>query len=230
MSFTEREKRIINNEMSKLKNEISLKFFTDYIKDEEGNKIRKCMSCNGIATLLSALAQSSKGKLAVEEFSTELDSEDSNNYKIDKIPTILFLDKKGKEIIRYTAIPDGNELVPFIKTLQIYSGKSPFYKDQIKSNLNKIDKSDIKLFITQTCPYCPQVLPIATLFAIVAKGKISLDIVDINANPDIAQRYNVSGVPFTLINEKESISGMFTPQDLLDKLTKGQRDFGGMYA
>ncbi|GAH77616.1 unnamed protein product, partial [marine sediment metagenome] len=36
----------------------------------------------------------------------------------------------------------------------------------------------------------------------------------------------VQGVPLTVINESERIVGMFTPQDLLDKLTKGQRDFG----
>ena len=44
------------------------------------------------------------------------------------------------------------------------------------------------------------------------------------------QQYQVQGVPHTVVNEKEHIYGMFSPQDFLDKLTKGQRDFGGMYA
>ena len=49
-------------------------------------------------------------------------------------------------------------------------------------------------------------------------------------NPDIALEYNVQGVPHTLINEKDQISGMVTLQDILEKLTKGKRDFDGMYA
>jgi len=47
----------------------------------------------------------------------------------------------------------------------------------------------------------------------------------------MGKKYQVQGVPMTVINEKDVIHGMFTPQDLLDKLvgSKG-RDFGGMYA
>ncbi len=71
---------------------------------------------------------------------------------------------------------------------------------------------------------------VITLFAIVSKGKITAEVIDVSLNPDIAKKYDVQGVPLTVVNESERIVGMFTPQDLLDKLTKGQRDFGGMYA
>ncbi len=93
-----------------------------------------------------------------------------------------------------------------------------------------MSKSDIKLFMTLSCPYCPSVIPILNLFALLSKGKIKSEIIDITLNPDIAMKYNIQGVPHAMINEKEHIVGMFSPQDLLDKLTKGQRDFDGMYA
>lgn len=229
MSVTEREEKIIKNEMSKLKKNVSIKIFTDYkIRDEE--KSRRCMACSTALNILDTLTRFSDGKFKYEEISTEEDEETSEKYKIERVPTILFSDDNGKEIIRYSAIPDGNELVPFIRTIQYYSGVSPFYKDQVKTNLKNISESEIKLFVTQTCPYCPQVLPIATLFAIVSSGKVSTEIIDINANPEVAAEYQVSGVPHTIINEKEHIYGMFNPQDLLEKLTKGKRDLGGMYA
>jgi len=230
MSLTDREEKIIKNEMSKLKDKVSIKIFTDYKINEEGKKTRRCMACNTALTILNSLAKNSNGKFEFVEISTEVDKDISEKYNIERIPTILFLDEKDNEIIRYSAIPDGNELVPFIRTLQYYSGKSPFYKDQVKTNLKNISKSKVKLFVTQTCPYCPQVLPIVTLFAIVSNGRISSEIIDINANPDVASEYKVSGVPHTVINEKENIYGMFNPQDLLEKLTKGKRDLGGMYA
>jgi len=221
---------IIQNEMSKLRDKIILKIFTDFRLNNEGIKERKCMACNGVIDILQTLADHSQGKLKIEEYSIKEKPEISEKYNINKIPTILFLDGNGKDIIRYIAIPTGNELIPFMKIIQYYSGVYDFYKDTIQTNLKKISKSNIKLFITQTCPYCPTTVPIASLFAIPSKGKISLEIIDINDNSDIAMKYQIQGVPHTMINEKEHIYGMFTPQDLLEKLTKGQRDFDGMYA
>ena len=68
------------------------------------------------------------------------------------------------------------------------------------------------------------------MFSIVSKGKVSVEIIDVDANPDIAMKYQVQGVPHTIINDKDHIYGMFTPQELLEKLTKGKRDLGGMYS
>lgn len=230
MVFSDREEKIINNEMSKLKNEITLRVVTDYKASKEEKKRRQCLSCNSIMNILNELEKASQGKLKIIEISTNEDQEFIEKFHIERIPTIIFLDKNGKEMIRYTAVPDGNQLVGFIKTLQFYSGLSPFYKDQIKTNLKNIQKSEITMFITHTCPYCPQVIPIANLFALVSDGKINVKVIDINANPDIAQEYNITSVPNTMINKKDTLYGLFTPQDLLDKLTGGQRDFGGMYA
>ncbi|TFF99551.1 MAG: hypothetical protein EU541_04585 [Promethearchaeota archaeon] len=230
MSFTEREKNLIEREISKLKNKIELSVFTDYKIDEEGKKDRSCMSCNTLMTSLTYFQDVSEGTLTINELSTNEDKDLATKFNIKRIPTILFLENGDKEIIRYTSTPNGNQLVPFLKTLQYFSGVSPFYKDQIITNLKNIKKSKIKVFVTHTCNYCPQIIPTVNLFAIVSNGKIEVELIDINANPDVAQKYNISSVPNTLINESERLSGMFNPQDLLEKLTKGQRDFGGMYA
>jgi len=230
MSYIVENEKLIRNEMAKLKDKVSLKLFTDFKKQDEGTKIRHCMACDSTFNLLTTLAEHSDGKLEIEEYSTEEDNEIAEKFKITRIPTILFLDKDDNEVIRYIAEPSGAELVPFIKTLQDFSGAVSFYKDTIMTNLKKIGKSEIKLFITHTCPYCPTVVPIVNLFATLSDGKIKSEIIDINANQDIAMKYQIQGVPHTMINEKEHLYGMFSPQDLLDKLTKGKRDFDGMYA
>ena len=222
--------QIIKSEIGKLKNKIILKVFTDVKIREDGTKQRKCMGCNSIIDILNKLAEYAQGKIEIEEFSTEENTDLAKKFKIERIPTILFLDEHEGEVIRYIATPLGNELLPFMKTLQYYSGTSAFYKDTVMTNLNKISKSSIKLFITNTCPYCPEVLPILSLFAILSNGKITLEIIDVDANQDMAMKYQIQGVPHTVINEKQPIYGVFTPQDLLDFLTKGKQDFGGMYA
>ncbi|MHA1624744.1 MAG: thioredoxin family protein [Promethearchaeota archaeon] len=230
MLFSENELKNIKNELSKLKGKVMLKLFTDFKTQEDGTKKRMCMACEGTHDLLKTLSELSDGKLDHEELSTVENKEETERYNINRIPAILFVNENGKEIIRYSANPSGSEFVPFLNSIQYFSGVRPYYTDQIQSHLKKIAKSNIKIFITSTCPYCPATVPVVTLFAIVSKGKITAEVIDVNLNPDIAKKYQIQGVPHTVINEKEHIYGMFSPQDLLDKLTKGQRDFGGMYA
>jgi len=216
--------------MLKLKNRVVLKLFTDFKTLEDGSRKRVCMSCEGAYNLLKTLEELSNGKLGVDEISIEENQDEAKKYNVTRIPAILFVNDDGKEIIRYSAHPTGSEFVPFLNSIQYFSGVRPYYADQILSHLKKIDKSEMKIFITPTCPYCPATVPVLTLFAIVSKGKITAEVIDVSLNPDIARKYEVQGVPLTVVNEKDRIVGMFTPQDLLDKLTKGQRDFGGMYA
>ncbi|MFX1275358.1 MAG: thioredoxin family protein [Promethearchaeota archaeon] len=228
--FSTNEIENIKRGMEKLKDDITIKLFTDYKNGEDGNKLRKCMACEGIFNLLQTLSELSNNKLKIEEISTEENQDIAEKYNVVRIPTILFMDKNEKEVIRYTANPTGPELAPFIETLQYFSGVNSYYRDVIASSLKKIEKSIIKLFITLTCPYCPGIVPLLNLVALLSKGKIKVEIIDINMNPDIALKYNVQGVPHTLINEKDQISGMVTLQDILEKLTKGKRDFDGMYS
>ena len=231
MIFSENEMNNLKIEMSKLKNKVILKLFTDFKTQADGMKIRRCMACEGTYELLKTLENLSKGKLMIEEISTEENEEEAMKFNVNKIPAILFVDEDDKEIIRYLAHPTGSELVPFLNSIQYFSGVRPYYTDQILTHLKKIEGGNMKIFITPTCPYCPATVPVLTLFALVSKGKISAEIIDVNLNPDLGLKYNVQGVPMTVINEKEVIHGMFTPQDLLDKLVGAKgRDFGGMYA
>ena len=229
--FSPNELNNIKREMAKLKDTVVLKLFTDFKTQEDGSKVRKCMACEGTYDLLKTLADYSNGKLIIEEISTDENEEEAIKFNVSRIPAILFVDENEKEILRYLAHPTGSEFVPFLNSIQYFSGVRPYYADQIITHLKKIKKSNMKIFITPTCPYCPATVPVLTLFAIVSKGKITSEIIDVNLNPDLGRKYQVQGVPMTVINEKEIIQGMFSPQDLLDKLvgSKG-RDFGGMYA
>ncbi len=229
--FSENELNNIKREMAKLKNSVVLKLFTDFKTQADGSKLRKCMACEGTYELLKTLRELSNGKLIIKELSTEENAEEAEKYNISRIPAILFVDENDQEIIRYLAHPTGSEFVPFLNSIQYFSGVRPYYADQIITHLKKIKKSKMKIFITPTCPYCPMTVPVLTLFAIVSKGKISAEVIDVNLNPDLGMKYQVQGVPHTVVNETDNIIGQFTPQDLLDKLVGSkERDFGGMYA
>jgi len=232
MFYVKEHENILKNEMKKLKDEINLIVFTDVRIMEDGKKVRRCMSCDGTMSLLDQLEEFSNGKLKVEELSIDKDKDKdiAEKYGVERIPTILFIDKDDKEVIRYLGNPLGAETAPFIQSLVYFSGVRSFYDDAIISNLKNMPRSRLKLFLTLTCPYCPGVVPIVNLFAILSRGKIKVEIIDIDVNNDLAIKYNVQGVPHVMINEDQHIYGVFTPQDLLEKITQGKRDFGGMYA
>ncbi|TFF98932.1 MAG: hypothetical protein EU540_07585, partial [Promethearchaeota archaeon] len=100
MSYIKQHEDILKNEMAKLKNEVHIIAFTD-VKEQNGQKVRRCMSCDGTMSLLEHLSEFSKGKLMIEEKSIDIDIDDAKKYNVSRIPTILFIDQEGKEVIRY---------------------------------------------------------------------------------------------------------------------------------
>ncbi len=221
MSSDERYKEIIKREMSKLKKPVKLKVFTSHGTRPDGSKIKACMDCGQFMSLLRIYEVNSNGMLTIEEMSIDDNPQFVKDYDITRVPTVLFIDEEGRELIRYLAAPQGGEIQPFIQALFAFAGAGNYYEATIKLNLDRIPPSTIKVMITNSCPYCPQVAAIANLFALAADGKIRTVIVDIMANPDIGGYYDAAGVPYTIINERPAISGMVGPNEILRALIGG---------
>ena len=62
----------------------------------------------------------------------------------------------------------------------------------------------------------------ASLAISVAIGNvmISTEVINVNEYPDLAQRYEVSGVPKTVINESIEIVGMVPEAEFVDKVAQ----------
>jgi len=66
--------------------------------------------------------------------------------------------------------------------------------------LKSIDRPmEIMVFVTTSCGYCPSAAVMAMNFAI-ANDNIKAVIVDASENPDLAELYQVVGVPKIVIN------------------------------
>jgi thioredoxin reductase (NADPH) len=84
------------------------------------------------------------------------------------------------------------------------TGKSIFTPPSMKKLADLKEKRDIQVFVTPTCPYCPQQALAAFSAAIANPNLISAEIVEIYENPDLAETLGSTAVPQTLIN------GIFT--------------------
>jgi thioredoxin reductase (NADPH) len=77
------------------------------------------------------------------------------------------------------------------------------------------------VFVSATCPYCPQQALNALKAAVEKPDLISLEIIDIQANPELADRYSAHSVPQTFANDMLIAQGA-QPEELfmlsLDKM------------
>jgi thioredoxin-like negative regulator of GroEL len=221
MSQDDKYREIIRGEMAKLTKPAKIKVFTCKEKQPNGSQIRECIDCNQFMALLRVYEENSNGMLTIEELCIDDNPEFVKRYDISRVPTILFVDDHGRELIRYLAAPQGGEIQPFIQAIFAFAGAPNYYEATIKQNIDRIPPSTIKVMITETCPYCPQVCTIANNFAIASKGKIRTVVVDIMANPDIGQYYDAAGVPYTIINDQKTLVGMVGPNEILRALIGG---------
>jgi len=221
MSQDDKYKEIIKTEMAKLNKSVTLKVFTCKEKRPSGSQIQECMDCGQFMALLRVYEENSNGMLTIEELCIDDNPEFAKQYDITRVPTILFIDDQGREVIRYLASPKAAEIQPFIQAIFAFAGAHNYYGKTIEQNLNRIEPSTIKVMITETCPYCPQVCTVVNSFAIASKGKIRSVIIDITANPDIGQYYDAAGVPYTIINDQKTIVGMVGAPEILKALVGG---------
>ena len=124
----------------------------------------------------------------------------AKKWNIDNSPTIL-IDPEHYNI-RWLGAPLGEEGRIFIEILMLVGFKQSNLSQQSLKVLNQIkEKRAIKLFVSFSCPYCPQ-QAVHTLKAAVEKPDlVSLEIIDTQANPELARKYDAQSVPQTYANE-----------------------------
>jgi len=118
-------------------------------------------------------------------------------------PTLLIAPDKYR--IRYTGSPLGEEGRSFLVALMMASTGMSILTAPAMAKIAAIkDKRDIQVFVTPTCPYCPQQALAAMSAAVVNPAAISADVVEIFENQDLAEALGSLAVPQTFIN------GIFT--------------------
>ncbi len=138
-------------------------------------------------------------KITIEEF--DLNHKMARKWKVRYSPALIFDPQKYN--IRWYGAPLGEEGRTFVEGLIMMGyGKTSVTEDSLKI-LQKIDsRRDVKVFVSPSCPYCPQQAVNALKAAIERPERIFLEIIDIQANPDVAEKYSAQSVPQVYANEK----------------------------
>ncbi len=120
--------------------------------------------------------------------------------------------------IRYYGIPLGYELPPMIDAMiELSSSKTPL-SPAARAALSTVRRrANIKLFVLQTCHFCPTVARHSYRAAIESKN-VTAEIIDSSLFPDLAARHSVMGVPKIILNDNMDITGAMVEADFFAKL------------
>lgn len=195
-----------------LVNPVKLVMFTQTIE---------CQFCSETRQIVEEISELSD-KITAEIFNFVTDKATAELYGVDKIPAIAVVrveDDEEKDYgLRFYGIPSGYEFTSVIEDIMDVSRGESGLQPRSKEALAGITEPvHFQVFVTPTCPYCPQAVRLAHKFAIESE-LITADMVESIEFPHLANKYSVYGVPRTVINGKIHQEGAVPEPMMLAKL------------
>lgn len=185
-----------------LKNPVKILMFTQE---------HECEMCKMTRELLEEVAGISD-RISIEVHDFVDDKALAEQYRVDKIPAAVLMGEKDYGI-RFYGIPAGYEFTTLIEDIVDVAKRDPHLPDEVMAELAKVDQPvHMQVLISPTCPYCPTAVRTAHRFAM-ASDQITADMVETSEFPHLAVKYDVQGVPHTVINEELSIIGPHSEAD-----------------
>ena len=104
------------------------------------------------------------------------------------------------------------------------SGKVDLSAETLTFLENLTEDMHIQVFVTPTCPYCPRAVILAHHLAF-ASAKVHADMVEATEFPELSSRFNVMGVPRSVINGKVHQEGAVPEAMFLLKMQEAVGSF-----
>ena len=176
----------------------------------------ECMYCAETRKLVEEVSELSED-LTAEILSFVVDEDKAQELGVDKIPAVAVIGEQNYGI-RFYGIPAGYEFTSLLEAIRIAaSGESDLSEETVEFLSSLSEPVHMQVFVTPTCPYCPQSVVLAHRMA-AASPMVQADMVEAQEFPYLATKYQVMGVPRTVINEEFHIEGAAPEPMVLDKL------------
>ena len=181
--------RQLQQTFAALPNEIPLYLFV-----ERGGEDVYVDACRQVVRAFRELTD----KITLKEY--YLDHEMARKWNVESSPTLV-VDPEHYNI-KWIGAPIGEEGRSFLETILLVGmGKSDL-SDQSLAVIERLDSQRaVKVFVSPTCPYCPQQTVNGLKAAIERPDMVSLEIIDIQCRPDLAEKYDAQSVPQAYAND-----------------------------
>ncbi|MGE0451010.1 MAG: thioredoxin family protein [Vicinamibacterales bacterium] len=164
--------------------------------------------------------------ISIDEVNLVLERDKAAQYGVDRAPAIAVLgqDEHGAERdsgIRFLGTPAGYEFISLVRAVLLVGGGEPGLSEGNREKVARIDQPmTVHVFTTPTCPHCPRAVILAHEMAW-ANPRIRAYAVEATEYPDLAQRYRVTGVPKTVVNDRTEILGAIPEDAFVEQALSG---------
>lgn len=189
---------------------------TEPVKIINFTQTLECQYCRETRQLLEEIAELSD-LISLEVYNFVTDPEKVKEYDVDKIPATAIHGEEDHGI-RFYGIMAGYEFTSLVHAIRLAGGAGSQLDDATQQQLAEIaDPVHLQVFVTPTCPYCPQAVALAYELAYLSPN-IRADGVESTEFPQLAVKYQVAGVPRTVVNEETFLDGAAPPDMLLEQI------------
>jgi glutaredoxin-like protein len=207
----EKDREHLIQEFAELEQPVALVVFTQEFE---------CQYCKETRQIAEELAELSD-RLSVQVYDFVADKELAEQYGVDKIPaTVVTLggDEARDYGIRYYGIPSGYEFSSLVHDILMVSVGESGLSAATRNWISELTEPlHLQVFVTPTCPYCPQAVLLAHQLAL-ESDLIQADMVEATGFPELSIKYQVMGVPRTVINDTVHVEGAAPEPVLLARL------------
>jgi thioredoxin reductase (NADPH) len=208
--ITEDIKKVLRDAFRELRDEVIVEVFTkDGINDP----------FNDVAVgLVKAIAELTD---KIRPHFYKIGDEMAMRRKAFRSPTVLIA--PDAYAIRYTGAPVGEEGHSFITTLLMVSTGKTLISDDSRQRLQKLkEMREVRVFVSPTCPYCPQQVLYAVSAAIERRELVSAEVIEIYENRDLAEKYSAMSVPKTFAGDTLIAPGLQPEEYFMESLVEGK--------
>jgi glutaredoxin-like protein len=193
----------------------------------------ECNYCSVAREMVEELADlSDKISVSVHDFVADRDL--AEECGVDKIPAIVVRGDRDHGV-RFFGVPAGYEFTALVEDILAVGRGGDDLKDldaQVVELLSSVDRPvRLQVMVTPTCPKCPRAVLTAHRLAM-ASDHITADMVEVTEFPYLINKFDVVGVPHTvidLIDDFHHVVGAQPPQALAEAIVEAlaQRDSAG---
>jgi glutaredoxin-like protein len=206
----------INEVFAEIKEPVQVLFF--------GSK-EDCNYCNEAKQLLEEVT-ALNDKLGLSVYEVQENADMAKQFNVTNAPGIVIAAKEDAEVtnlgIQFSGIPSGHEFSTLINDILIVSKRESGLDEKTREFLKNLTQPlHLQVFVTPTCPYCPPAVLLAHQMAMENPQMIIAEGVEATEFPELANKFNVRGVPQTVINAgKGMVVGAVPEQNLVAEIMR----------
>ncbi len=201
-----------------LAGQVKIDFFTEREVALELPGRRPCVNCKPARLMLQELAALSD-LISLRRHIFDEATEGRAQFGIERIPGIV-LRGAQKGAFKFYGMPGGTQFFGFIETIVDISRGEVLLSDASVKALRKLEEDvSLRVFVTPTCPYSPQMAHMAGQLALAAPS-VKAEVIVVNDFPELGERYGVRAVPLMLIADRVPIAGAVGEEVLVKQLLK----------